>query len=151
MRILQAEDTINGAEGTATAVIDGRVVELFEVKELTATLDLDKTDVRTLGNRATQKKVTGWSGTGSMTVYFVTSRWAKMAINYIKTGKIKKFDINIKNEDPGSSVGKQVSKLSKCLIDGTDIAKLNVDSDALDQAVNFTFEDADLLNEFDEI
>lgn len=151
MKILQAEDTISGAEGTATAIIDGRVVELFEVKELTATVDLNKSDVRTLGNRATQKKITGWSGTGSMTVYFVTSRWAKMAIDYIKSGKIKKFDINIKNQDPSSSVGKQVSKLSKCLIDGTDIAKLNVDADALDQSVNFTFEDADLLNEFDEI
>lgn len=74
---LQAEDTINGAEGTATAVIDGRVVELFEVRNVTATIDLNKADIKTLGKRMIQKKVTNGSGTGSMNVYYVTSRWVK--------------------------------------------------------------------------
>lgn len=150
-KILQAEDVLNGAEGTATAVLDGRVIELFEVRNLTATVDLDKQDVRTLGNRATQKKVTGWSGTGSMEVYMVTSRWSRQMIDYIKTGKIRKFDINVKNEDPSTSIGRQVTKVSGCIIDGVDIAKLDVDNSTLTQSVNFTFEDADILEEFTEI
>lgn len=150
-KILQAEDILSGAEGTATAVVNGRVIELFEVKNLTATIDLNKSDIKTLGKRAVQKKVNGWSGTGSMTVYLVTSRWNKMLIDYIKTGVVQKFDINVKNEDPSSSVGKQVTKLSGCILDGADIAKLDVDTDALDQSCNFTFDDADILDEFTEI
>ena len=150
-KILQAEDTINGAEGTATAVLDGRVEELFEVKNVTATIELNKSDIKTLGKRMVQKKVTNGSGTGSMTVYYVTSRWSKIAINYLKTGKVTKFDLNIKNEDPSSATGKQVITLKGCLLDGADIAKLDVDSDALEQEVNFTFDDADILEEFSAI
>ena len=151
MNILQGNDLVNGAEGTATAVIDGRVEELFEVKNITATIDLKKTEVRTLGSRGSKHKTTGYNGTGSMTVYYITSRWTKMLIDYIKTGKVTAFDLIIKNQDPASATGKQVTKLIKCTIDGTDIAKLDVDADSLDQSVNFTFEDADILNEFDSL
>ena len=145
---LQAEDTINGAEGTATAVINGRVEELFEVRNVTATIDLNKADIKTLGKRMIQKKVINGSGTGLMNVYYVTSRCGKMAINYLRTGKLPKFDLNLKNEDPSSATGKQVVSLKGCLLDGADIAKLDVDSDALEQTVNFTFDDADILEEF---
>lgn len=151
MDILQAKDIVNGAEGTATAIIDGRVVELFEVKNITATVDLNKSDKKVLGSRATKHKTTGWNGTGSGTVYYVSSRWTKMIIDYIKTGKVTVFDIILKNEDPSSDTQKQVTKLSKCTLDGTDIAKLDVDSDGLEQPINFTFEDADLLTEFKDL
>ena len=151
MNILNAEDTLNGAEGTATAVIDGRVVDLFEVKNVNAKVSLDKADIKTLGNRGVQKKVKGWTGEGTLNMYLTTSRWTKMVINYIKTGKIQKFDMNLTNDDPQSSIGRQIIKVSGCLIDGADIAKLDVDSDALEQEVNFTFENADILEEFKEI
>ena len=148
MDVLQGNDIVNGAEGTVTAVIDGRVYELFEVKNIKATVDLNKSDKRTLGSRATKHKTTGWNGTGSGVAYHVTSRWTKIVIDYIKTGKVTVFDIIIKNEDPASATGKQVTKLSRCTIDGTDIATLDVDSDGIEQPINFTFEDADLLTEF---
>ena len=71
-----------------------------------------------------------------------------MIIDYIKTGKDVYFDIIIKNEDPSSATGKQVIKVSKCNLDGTDIAKLDIDADFLDQPINFTFSDVDLITEF---
>ena len=64
-----------------------------------------------------------------------------MAINYLRTGRIPKFDLNLKNEDPSSATGKQVVSLKGCLLDGADIAKLDVN-------VNFTFDDAGILEEF---
>ena len=149
MNILQAEDVINGSEGTATAVINQRVVELFELKSIAITVDKNKADVKTLGSRAVKKKTTGWSGTGSATAYYVSSRWAKLIIDYIKTGKETVFDIIVKNEDPSSATGKQVVKVSGCTLDGSDIAKLDVDADTLDQPINFTFDNIELLTEFD--
>lgn len=150
-RVLQANDIVAGGEGTVTAVIKNRVVEMAEVVNITATVDLNKSDVKTLGSRMTQHKVTGASGTGSMTIHYVTSRWGRMVLDYIKNGKVTVFDINIKNQDPSSDTGKQVTKLSGCIIDGTDLAKLDIDADTLDQEVNFTFTDADYLTEFNEL
>lgn len=151
MNILQAEDAINGAMGTCTAVIDGRVYEIMELMNLTATIDKNKSDFKALGSRATQHKSTGWNGTGSATVRYVTSRWARMIVDYVKTGKDVYFDIIVKNQDPGSATGKQTIKLSKCNLDGTDIAKLDIDADFLDQPINFTFSDVDILDEFNSL
>ena len=151
MNILQAEDAINGKEGTCTAIIDGNVVEIMELMNITATVDKNKADFKALGSRATQHKATGWNGTGSATVRYVSSKWAKLILKYIKTGKDVYFDIIIKNEDPNSATGKQIIKVSKCNLDGTDIAKLDIDADFLDQSINFTFSDVDILTEFNEL
>lgn len=149
--MLKADDTINGAEGTATMIVDGRVEELFEARSVEATVELNVADIRTLGNRMTQHKPTGASGSGSMTIYYISSRFARMVVDYLKTGRIPKFDLIVKNEDPSSATGKQLSKLSGCLINGADLGRLDIESDALETTVDFTFDDADLLQEFNAI
>ena len=93
MSYLLASDIISGIEGTVWATIDGQVVECAEIRNLTPTMDKNKTEVKTLGQRGTQHKATGWSGSGSFTFYYVTTRWTKMLIDYAKTGKDLYFDI----------------------------------------------------------
>lgn len=149
--IIQAEDTINGREGVATAEIDGRVVELMELSNITATMEKNKTEFKAMGQRNTQNKATGWTGTGSATVRYVSSRWAKLMEKYAKTGKDTYFTIVITNDDPGSKAGKQVVQLLGCNIDSIDLAKLDIDAEILEQDVNFTFNDFNILNEFKEL
>ena len=43
-----------------------------------------KAEVKTLGKRGVQHKGTGWSGAGSMTIYYVTSIFRKMATEICK-------------------------------------------------------------------
>ena len=149
--IIQAEDTINGREGVATVEIDGRVIELMELSNITATMEKNKTEFKAMGQRNTQNKATGWTGTGSATVRYVSSRWAKLMEKYAKTGKDTYFTIVITNDDPGSKAGKQIVQLLGCNLDSIDLAKLDVDSEILDQDVNFTFSDFNILNEFKEL
>ena len=148
---LQAGDAISGKEGKAFATIDGKVVELFEIKNYEATATKKKAEFNSLGHRGTQYKTTGWSGKGSMNIYYVTSRWVKMMLDYIKKGKDTYFKMVVTNEDPTSSTGKQTVALIDCNIDETTLAKLDVDAEFLDEPVNFTFSDADLLDEFNEL
>lgn len=151
MNILQAEDTVNGREGVATAEINGQVVELMELSNITITVDKNKTEFKAMGTRNTQNKTTGWTGTGSANVRYISSRWAKMIQDYVKTGKDTYFTIVITNEDPGSATGKQVIQVLGCNLDSVDLAKLDVDTDILDQDVNFTFNDFNILQEFTEL
>ena len=149
--IMQAEDAINGREGVATAEINGNVVELMELANITATMSKNKTEFKAMGQRNTQNKATGWTGSGSATVRYLSSRWAKLMEQYAHTGKDTYFTIVITNNDPGSKAGKQVIQLLDCNLDGLDLAKLDVDSEVLDQDINFTFSDFNILNEFNEI
>ena len=147
MNILQAEDAVNGREGIATVEINGEVAELMELAIITLSIEKTKTEFKALGTRNTQNKTTGWKGTGSATVRYISSRWAKLVEEYVKTGKDTYFTIVVTNEDPGSATGKQVIQVLGCNIDGLDIAKLDIDSDILDQDIDFTFNDFNVLQE----
>jgi hypothetical protein len=145
---LRAGDTISGQEGKATTNISGSIQDMFYLKTIEATFEKNKAEIKTIGKRGTQHKTTGWSGSGTMNVYYVTSLFRKMAINYIKTGKDTYFDITVQNDDPSSTVGKQTVVLYGCNVDSTILAKLDVDADALDEDIDFTFDDCDILDEF---
>lgn len=146
--ILKAGDTISGQEGKATAKINGQVVDMFYIKTIEATVEKNKIEVRTLGKRGVQHKTTGWSGTGSMTVYYVTSDFVRMAKEYVKNGKDTYFTITIENYDPTSTIGTQTVTLFDVNIDSIPIAKLSVEDEVLECDMDFTFQDLDLTNEF---
>jgi len=148
MNILQAEDTVNGREGVATAIINNQVIELMELANITITIDKDKTEFKAMGTRNTQNKTTGWSGTGSANVRYISSRWAELMQQYVKTGKDTYFTIVVTNEDPSSATGKQIIQVLGCNLDSIDIAKLDVDAEILDQDIDFTFNDFNVLESF---
>ena len=68
--------------------------------------------------------------------------------NYAKTGEDMYFDIQIVNEDPTSSVGKQTIMLIGCNMDSGLIAKFDADADYLEDEFDFTFEDWKLMDKF---
>jgi hypothetical protein len=153
MSYLKAGDTISGQEAVATMLVrnpDGTtsVEQMFWAKNLEASAEIQKTEVRTLGKRGVQNKPAGWSGSGNMTIYYVTSLFRKMALQYIKTGKPVYFDITVTNEDPGSTVGPQTTVLKNCSLDSVILTKFDVEADVLDESVDFTFDDVDMLDEF---
>lgn len=153
MSYLKAGDTISGQEAVATMLVhnpDGstNVENMFWAKNLEASIEINKTEVYTLGKRGAQNKPNGWSGSGSVNIYYVTSLFRRMALQYIKTGKPVYFDITTTNDDPGSTIGAQTVVLKNCSLDSVIIAKFDVEAEVLDEEVSFTFDDVDMLDEF---
>ena len=148
MAYMEGKNVLSGREGTAFITVDGQVKEIAYLKNIEASVELNKVEVQTLGRRVTQHKINGWSGTGSMNVYYVTSLFRDMIIDYIKKGKVTYFDIQVKNEDLSSTAGKQTTVLKNCLINGAILTKLDIEADYLDEDIEFTFEDADIPDTF---
>ena len=145
---LHASDIISGQEGKATANINGSIETMFYIKSLEASLEKQKSEIHTLGHRGTQHKTTGWSGSGSMNLYYVSSIFRKLVKDYAKTGKDTYFTITVENDDPTSSIGKQTVVLYNCNLDSVVLAKLDVDNTELDEDIEFTFEDFEILDTF---
>lgn len=148
MSFLNAGDTISGKEGLAQANIKGRTIDLFYLKDIEAVAEKKKKEVNVLNKSGTQHKGAGWTGTGSCTLYYFTSEFRKLMIEYIKTGKDVYFDLIITNEDKTSTIGKQTTVLYECNLDSIILAKLDVDEEVLEEEFDFTFSDVDLLDEF---
>lgn len=147
-QFLRAGDVISGQEAKAQANINGEIVELFDAKSIEAIATKRKTEIRTLGKRGTQNKTVGWSGTGTLTAYYVSSRFRKLMLDYIKTGKDLYFTLIVVNRDPTSTIGTQTVALYNCNLDATTLAKFDTEADALDESMTFTFDDAEMLTEF---
>ncbi|MBW4083868.1 phage tail tube protein [Paenibacillus sp. S150] len=148
MTFLKASDTLSGQEGRAYATIGGNTEEMFYVKTLEATVEKQKAEVKTLGRRGVQHKATGWSGSGTMTIFYMTSRFRQLMLEYMKTGIDQYFDIVVTNEDPSSTVGAQRIMLKDVNLDSVIMASLDTESDALEEEVSFTFEDVELEQSF---
>ncbi len=133
-------------------MINGRVEELFYAKSLEATIEKNKVDVPVLGRTNTPQRTAGWSGSGTLTIYYVTSLFRQLMIEYIKTGRDFWFDLQVINEDPQSSAGKQTIVLRSCNLDSVVLARFDAGSDEmLEEELPFTFQDADLLESFQTI
>ncbi|NFT06839.1 phage portal protein [Clostridium botulinum] len=145
---LNFSDTLSGTEAKGFITVNGRNEELFYAKKLESDAEKTKTTGKTLGSRVEQNKATGWKGTGTLTIYYVTSLFREMMIKYIKTGKDVYFDMTVTNEDATSTVGKQTIVLKKCNFDKVSMAMFDVESEVLEEEMAFTYEDVDLLDKF---
>lgn len=142
-------DAVSGKQARAFATIDGRVEELFYARTLEATVEKNMTDVPILGKTRTPQRSAGWTGSGTLNIYYVTSLFRELMVRYVKTGVDFYFDLTVVNEQPGSSVGKQTIVLKNCNLSSLTVAKFDATSDEmLNEDMPFTFDDIDILDQF---
>lgn len=148
MSYLNSGDIIGGQEARCYLTIDGRVEELFYAKKLEAKIEKKKSEIKALGKRVIQHKATGWNGSGTLTIYYMTSLFREIMLKYVNEGIDTYFDISVVNEDPGSTVGKQTVVLKGVNLDSVPMAMFDVGSEGMEEEISFTFEDVNLLDKF---
>ena len=146
--IMNGKDAISGSLGKCFITIGNNRYNFMQAISLEASMEKTKTEVPILGKTGKGNKATGWKGTGSAKFHFNTSIFRELLQNYAKTGEDMYFDIQIVNEDPTSSVGKQTVMLIGCNMDSGIIAKFDADEDYLEDEFDFTFEDWKLMDKF---
>lgn len=151
MATLKAWDAINGAAGKCVATIGTNVEDMIYVKNIKAKVEKSKTEIKVLGQTGAKHKANGWKGTGTMVMYYATSLFRKMMDTYIKDGIDTYFELLIENQDPSSDIGKQTIVLKQVNINSIDIAKLDINSTELDEEIEFTFNDVEIRQAFDDV
>ena len=146
--VMNAKDTVSASLAECYAIIEGNRYNLMQAIGLEATFNKNKTEVPILGKTGKGNKATGWSGSGSATFHFNTSVFREIAYRYKTTGKDVYFDIQVTNEDPTSSVGRQTVILKECNLDSSILTKFDADADYLEEDMDFTFEDFEIPEKF---
>lgn len=149
--IMHARDAISAALAECFVTIEGERFNFMQAINLEATFEKKKTKVPILGKPGRGNKATGWSGTGSATFHYNTSIFRRLMQRYKDTGEDVYFDIQVTNEDPTSTVGRQTIILIDCNIDGGTLAMFDADSEYLDEDMDFTFEDFQMPETFNDL
>lgn len=136
MSYLLAKDTVNGAEGKIFVTMDGKNIEVAGMKNIKTFAGIQSQDMRVIGTRRIQDKPNGAKQTGTGNLYYGTDLFTGMVLQYINTGVMPEFDIQITNQDPTTSVGSQVMAYYGCHLTG-DIPLSILDSE--ESMLNYDF------------
>lgn len=148
MSFLLERDALNGKSGSAFMNLNGQNIEIFQMKKFQSDAEFQEADFKVVGTTLVQKKTTGVSLTGSMTIYYGSPHFVRLLQTYLKTGKLPYFTLQITNDDPGTSVGKQVVALYNCKLSKVPVAMLDADTDWLEEEVTFSYTSLEVLNYF---
>ena len=151
MSFLLERDALNGKQGSACITLDGRNIEMFGLKKFNSDAEFQESDFKVVGTTLVQKKTTGVSLTGSMTIYYGTPHFIRILQDYIKTGKLPYFTIQITNDDPSTSVGTQTVVLYNVKLQKVPVAVLDAEADFLEMEVSFSYTSMEVLNYFNDV
>lgn len=149
MAYLLAQDTVNGAEGKVFITRDGKNIEVAGMRNITTNAEIQNEDMRVIGTRKIQSKSNGAKLTGTGNIYYGSNLFTDMVLEYINTGKMPQFDIQITNNDPSTSIGSQIMAYYGCTLTGTiPLSILNNEEAMLNYDFNFAYTDVARLQAF---
>ena len=117
-QVMNAKDSVSASLAECFVTIEGRRLNFMQAINVEANFEKTKSEVPILGKTGKGNKSTGWTGSGSATFHYNTSIFRKLMQRYKETGEDIYFDMQVTNEDPTSSVGRQTVILKDCNIDG---------------------------------
>lgn len=138
---MHAKDTISGSLAECYITIEGRRINCMQAKNVEAKFERTKVEIPILGQTGKGNKSTGWKGTGTASFYMNNSVFRELMLQYKDTGKDVYFEMQITNEDPTASVGRQTVVLIDCNLDSGILAKFDIEEDVISEDMDFTFED----------
>lgn len=148
---MKAADTLYASAARCYLTLGGKRYNFMNMKSVEATFKKKKVEVKILGKTGTGHKAAGWEGTAKAKCYYNTTIMRKIAEEYKNTGADEYFDVQIINEDKGTSVGKQEVMLKDCNMDSLIIAKFDIEAELLEEELEFTFDDFEIKQGFKEL
>ncbi|MCM1136757.1 MAG: phage tail tube protein [Clostridium sp.] len=148
---MHAKDAVSASLAECFITIEGNRYNFMQAINLEASFAKKKTEVPILGRTGKGNKSSGWSGSGKATFHYSSSIFRQLMKRYKDTGEDIYFDIQVTNEDPTSAVGRQTVILKDCNLDGGILTKFDADAEYLDEELNFTFEDFEMPETFNNL
>ena len=127
--------------------IDGQNIEMFGMKKFQSDAEFQEADFKVVGTTLVQKKTTGVTLTYT---YIYSPHFLRLLQEYLKTGRLPYFTLQITNDDPSTSVGTQTVVLYNVKLQKLPVAMLDADADFLEMEVSFSYTNLEVLNYFND-
>lgn len=138
---MAAKDAVLAKMAECYITIDNVRYNFMSAINVEVTFEKSKTEVPILGRMNKGHKATSSSITGSAEFHLNTSIWRELAQKFQDYGTDVYFDMQITNEDPTTTIGRQTIVLHDCNWDSVTLAAFDADSDdVLTETIDFTAE-----------
>lgn len=142
------QNVISGGEGTLQIEDASNLITLANVTKLEANIDKDKSEIQVVGKRMNLHKTVGISGSGTLSLYYLSARFREDLKGYKDSGTDRYYEITATNNDLSSGAGKQVVVLHGVNFDSIPLSLLDGSHTELTEDLDFTFEDFEITTPF---
>lgn len=146
--VMSPQDSISGSLARCFITVDGNRYNFMQLYKFESKIEVGSTEVPILGRSGKGHKSNGWKGTWSGTAHYNQSIMRKLLLDYKNTGINLPFEIQVTNEDPSSSVGRQTVVHKGCLLEGGILSKYDASAETLDEEISGTFDDFEMPEQF---
>lgn len=146
--VIRGRDVLNSNLGTAYIEINGRMRRIFELRNISATVEMVKEDVMLINDVMCKHKCVAARGSGSFEIYTGVRDYSTMIRSYINTHHGLYFTITFEMYDPESTRGRRNVTLYDCLIDQHVLGMLNTENGILSEEMGFTFDEYNINEDF---
>ena len=136
---------LRGRDGSVTAVIDGKTLEIGTIISLSATLETEVIEYKEINKRATQYEAAGWAGSGDIKLRYGLKEYMAIADYYNKHNQMPEIELIVVNEDPKYNEGSLKTQLTGVVFEKMTIAQVDIDADFLEDESSFKFTDFNRL------
>lgn len=140
-QIMMSQDGVAASLAECFITIEGNRYNFMQMIDFEARFEKTKSQIPILGKTGKGNVSTGWNGTFTGTAHYNQSLLRELMLKYKDTGIDIYFEIQVSNEDPTSTAGRQTVILNNANLDGGTLAKFDADGDYLTEDVNGTFDD----------
>jgi hypothetical protein len=147
-KTMNGRDAVSGALAECYVTIEGRRYRFMQLIDFHSQIKKEKSVVPILGRTGKGHKSATWTGSFKGTAHYNQSVIRQLLLEYKNKGEDLYFDIQVTNDDPASSVGRQTIVHKHCNIDGGTIARFNANADFLSEEIAGTFDDWEMPERF---
>lgn len=123
-------------QATCYGTIDGNRYELFFARNFEGKVNVVTKEVPMLGRVMNGRKATGAEGKFKLTIYRITDKFTEMVLEYLDTGILPEFELQVTEDDPSTPMGRSTKIYSDCMIDGEVLISVFDDSgDFIEQTI----------------
>lgn len=148
VKTMEAFDAVSGSLAECYITISGKRYNFMQLTKFESKIEKTSIEVSILGRTGKGHKSGPWKGSWSGTAHYNQSIMRQMMLDYKNTGTDVPFTIQVTNEDPASTIGRQTVVHKGCLTSGGILSKFDASSDTLDEEISGTFDDFELPEKF---
>lgn len=135
--VMPAEDAPVAKYASVFVTIDNQRYSMLMCRDFEAKVSITTQDVPRMGSLITGKKATSVEIPFTMTIYKCTEIIDDVVDKFINTGVMPKFEIQVSNEDPNTSIGRTTKVYTDCVLDGDVLLSLaGSEDDFIEQEIS---------------
>lgn len=117
---------------------------LTNVKDVEAKVEIEKADFKVVGDLWAKYKVTGFTGSGTLTLFKVDYAFVRKIADVATGGKAFVTELVFQLDDPSVVGAKDKVRLKNVQFDTIPLAKFSV-GEVIEEELNFTFEGFEII------